>query len=55
MKCTKEHKNHSYIDFGDILIDEETNINQKNELNIYIIEAKINMLKKKTFFWFLLK
>ena len=29
MKCTKEHKNHSYIDFGDILIDEETNINQK--------------------------
>ena len=48
MKCWKDHKDHSFIDLGDIIINEEDNINKKNELNINIkkLNEEINNLIK---------
>ena len=50
--CFKEHKNHSIIDYGDIIISNEDNIKEKNKLKEYInklnnnIEDIIKILKE---------
>ena len=59
MICFKDHKNHSIIDYGDIIISKEDNIKERNKLEEYInklnnnindiikilIQVKINMNK----------
>ena len=41
--CGKNHKNHSIIDFGEIIISKEDNIKEINKLEEYINKLNYNI------------
>ena len=43
MLCFKEHKNHSYINFENIMLDEEENKKEINKLEEYLNKFNNNI------------